>query len=66
MRELEATQKHTELTQILVLDYYDASKSVQHNLINVNYYLYLKQNKKKKISLSVSQKKNYLFKLILF
>ncbi len=46
MRELEATQKHTELTQILVLDYYDASKSVQHNLINVNYYFYLKKTKK--------------------
>ena len=34
-REIETAQKHTELTQNLVMDYYDASKMPQHNLINV-------------------------------
>ena len=35
-REIETSQKHSELTQILVSDYYEACKMPQHSLISVS------------------------------
>lgn len=35
-REIETSQKHSELTQILVSDYYEACKMPQHSLISWN------------------------------